>query len=94
MEVACARIQIPFRKDRVIRTVTSADEVREDQPASTFHLLSIQERVNPPSGLGLTVRSRYSRLDETTNSLVRTSGPDASDHEASKIKVHIYTLFQ
>jgi hypothetical protein len=74
--------------------VTSADEVREDQPTSTSHLLSTQEHGNPASGLGLTVRSTYGTLDETTNSPARTPSPGASDHEASKIKVHIYTLFQ
>jgi hypothetical protein len=74
--------------------VTSADEVREDQPTSTSHLLSTQGHVNSPSGLGLAVRSTYGTLDATTNSPERTPSPDASGNEASKIKVHIYTLFQ
>lgn len=69
--------------------VTSANEVREDQPTSTSHLLSTQEHANPPSGLGLTVRSTYGALDETANSAEQTPSLDASDNEASKIKVHI-----
>jgi hypothetical protein len=73
--------------------VTSADEVREDQPTSTSHLLSIQD-VSPPSGLGLTVRSTYGTLDDTTNSPARTPSLVASDHETSKIKVHIYVSSQ
>ncbi|KAF8490345.1 hypothetical protein F5888DRAFT_1808164 [Russula emetica] len=66
--------------------VTSADEVREDQPTSTSRLLSTREHVNPSSGLGLTVRSTYGTLDQTTNSPARTSSPAASENEASKIK--------
>src|SRR6266566_2254635 len=70
--------------------VTSADEVREDQPTSTSHLLSTQEHANPPSGLGLAARSTYGTLGTTTNSPERTPSPDTSDNGASKIKVHIY----
>jgi ATP-binding cassette subfamily B (MDR/TAP) protein 6 len=72
-------------------TVTSADEVREDQPTSTSLLLSTPEYVNPPSGLGLTVRRTYGTLDETTNSPVqRAPSPNVPDHVASKIQVRLY----
>lgn len=77
-------------------TVTSADEVREDQPTATSLLLSTQEYVNPISGLGLTVRRTYGTLTETTNSPVqRAPSLEPPDHVASKIQVHLYTpLFQ
>jgi hypothetical protein len=75
-------------------TITSADEVREDQPTSTSLLLSTQEYVNPPSGLGLTVHRTYGTLDETTNSPVeRAPSLDASDHVTSKTQVCTYTPF-
>jgi hypothetical protein len=73
-------------------TVTSADEVREDQPTATSLLLSTQEYVNPISGLGLTVHRTYGTLTETTNSPVqRAPSLEPPDHVASKIKVHLYT---
>jgi ATP-binding cassette subfamily B (MDR/TAP) protein 6 len=68
-------------------TVTSADDVREDQPTATSLLLSTQEYVNPISGLGLTVRRTYGALDDTTNSPVqRAPSLEPPDHVASKIQ--------
>ena len=75
-------------------TITSADEVREDQPTSTSLLLSTQEYVNPPSGLGLTVHRTYGTLDQATNSPVeRAPSLDAPDHVTSKIQVYLDTPF-
>jgi hypothetical protein len=72
-------------------TVTSADDVREDQPTATSLLLSTQEYVNPISGLGLTVRRTYGALDDTTNSPVqRAPSLEPPDHVASKIQVHLF----
>ena len=74
-------------------TATSSDDVLEDGPTSTPLLPFPQERVDPPRGEGLTVRTSSGNYETFESAIYPATGPapslEALDHTTGRIQVRL-----